>query len=96
MTALASVALSTLLTATPLAAGVPTVFVLRLKVVDRTITEIETIVMRNQMATESLDRIGRPRQTLLAAVPAAERLSRGELVRIGNLLLRHRAERQQG
>jgi len=66
-------------------AGVPTVFVLRLKVVARTITEIETIVIRNQMAAESLDRIGRPRQTLLAAVPAPERASRGELVRIANM-----------
>ena len=66
-------------------AGVPTVFVLRLKVVDRTIAEVETIVIRNQMAAESLDRIGRPRQTLVAAVPASERLSRGELVRIANM-----------
>ena len=66
-------------------AGVPTVFVLRLKAVDRKITEVETLVIRNPMAAESLDRIGRPRQTLLARVPAPERLSRSELVRIANM-----------
>ena len=66
-------------------AGVPTVFVLRLKAVDRQIAEIETLVIRNQMAAESLDRIGRPRQVLLDAVPAPERLSRSELVRIANM-----------
>jgi hypothetical protein len=66
-------------------ADVATVFVLRLKVVERRIAEIETLVIRNQTAAESLDQIGAPRHALLDAVPESERLSRGELVRIANL-----------
>ena len=66
-------------------ADTPTVFVLRLKVVDRRITEVETLVIRNQMAAESLDRIGRPRRTLVEALPESARASRDELVRIANM-----------
>ena len=66
-------------------AEVPTVFVLRLKVVERRITEIETLVIRNQSAAESLDKIGAPRRALLDAIPESERLPRDELVRIANM-----------
>jgi hypothetical protein len=66
-------------------ADIATIFVLRLKVVDTKISEIETLVIRNQSAAENLDKIGAPRQTLLDAVPAAERASRDDLVTTANL-----------
>ena len=66
-------------------ADTPTIFVLRLKVANRQITEIETLVIRNQMAAENLDRVGQPRRTWYEAVPVANRLSRAELVRIANM-----------
>ena len=66
-------------------ADTPTIFVLRLKVAARRIAEVETLVIRNQMAAESLDRIREPRRAFFEAVPPAERLSRGELTRIANM-----------
>lgn len=65
-------------------ADVPTIFVLRLKVVDRAITEAETLVIRDRDAAERLDAIGAPRRVLLQPVPAGERHSRDELATIGN------------
>ena len=46
---------------------------------------LETLVIRNQMAAESLDAIGAPRALWSQPVPEAERLSRAELVRIANM-----------
>ena len=66
-------------------ADIPTVLVLRLAVVRNEITEIETLVIRDRTVAERLDSIGRPRPALLQDLPAAERLSRAELVRIANL-----------
>ena len=66
-------------------AGVPTILVVRLKVVRRRIEEIETLVIRNEAAAKSLDAIGAPRAVWAAAVPAAERHSRADLVRIANM-----------
>ena len=66
-------------------AGVPTILVVRLKVVRRRIEEIETLVIRNEAAAKSLDGIGAPRAVWAAAVPAAERHSRADLVRIANM-----------
>jgi len=66
-------------------AGTPTIFILRLKVAARRIAEVETLVIRNQMAAESLDRIREPRRVFFETVPAAERLSRAELARIANM-----------
>ena len=73
------------LMATVREADAPTIFVLRLKVAARRIAEVETLVIRNQMAAESLDRIGAPRRVFFEPVPQAERLSRDELVRIANM-----------
>jgi len=66
-------------------ADTPTIFVLRLGVMNQRIAEIETLVIRNQSAAESLDRIGAPRRTWLTAVPESERHSRDDLVRIANM-----------
>ena len=66
-------------------ADTPAIFVVRLKVRDRRIAEIETLVIRNEAAAKSLDTIGTPRATWTQAVPAAERHSRADLVRIANM-----------
>ena len=66
-------------------ADVPTIFVVRVKVTGERISEIETLVIRNQMAAESLDTIGAPRRLWTQPLPAAERASRAELVRVGNM-----------
>ena len=67
-------------------ADMPTIFVLRLGVVDRQIAEIETLVIRNKDAAESLDTIAMPRRAWYTAVPESERACRAhELVRIANM-----------
>jgi hypothetical protein len=66
-------------------ADVPTILVVRLKVARRRIDEVETLVIRNEAAAKSLDTIGVPRPTWTLAVPAAERHSRADLVRIANM-----------
>jgi hypothetical protein len=66
-------------------ADVPTILVLRLRVVARRIAEIETLVIRNKDAAAGIEATGAPRRALLDAVPAADRLSRDELVRIANM-----------
>jgi|KBSMisStandDraft_5_1062788.scaffolds.fasta_scaffold01093_10 hypothetical protein len=66
-------------------ADVPAILVVRLGTVDRKIREIETLVIRNQGAAESLDRIGAPRTAWRTAVPEPERRSRDELVRVANM-----------
>ncbi len=66
-------------------AGMPTILVVRLKIAQLRIAESETLVIRNQMAAESLDTIGAPRAAWSQPVPPGERLSRAELVRIANM-----------
>jgi hypothetical protein len=66
-------------------AGTPTILVVRLKIASRRISEVETLVVRNQMATESLDAIGTRRRVWSQPVPEPERLTRAELVRIANM-----------
>ena len=66
-------------------ADTPTILILRLKISANAIAEIETLVIRNQMAAESLDRIGRPRAAWFEAVPERERHSRADLMRIANM-----------
>lgn len=66
-------------------ADVPTILVVRLQVTSRRIAEVETLVIRNEAAARSLDAIGAPRATWSQPVPAAERSSRADLVRIANM-----------
>ena len=54
-------------------ADVPTIFVVRLGVAGQQIAEIETLVIRNQMAAENLDRVARPRPAWYEAVPPTAR-----------------------
>ena len=66
-------------------ADLPTILVVRVKVAGERIAEIETLVIRNQMAAESLDAIGEPRPVWTQPLSAADRTSRAELVRVANM-----------
>jgi hypothetical protein len=66
-------------------ADTPAILVIRLAVVQQQISEIETLVIRNQSAAASLDRIATPRRTWSAPVAESERHSRVDLVRIANM-----------
>ena len=63
----------------------PAILVLRLKVHDQKITEIETIVNRDIPGATALDKIGTPDPVLTQTVPPAERESREELIKISNI-----------
>ncbi len=63
----------------------PAILVLRLKVENRKITEIETIVNRDIPGATALDKIATPDPVLTATVPLAERASREDLTRIANM-----------
>jgi hypothetical protein len=63
------------------------IIALRLKIYDRKISEIETIVARGDMAVrgaQNLEKMGRPREAFLTDVPAAERVSRIDLIMTAN------------
>jgi hypothetical protein len=63
----------------------PAILVLRLKVENRKITEIETIVNRDIPGATALDKIATPDPVLTATVPLAERASREDLTKIANM-----------
>jgi len=71
-------------------ADVPTVLVARLRVangvgdVKHEVTEVETLVIRDQEVAQRLDEIGAPRSVWSETVPPGERLTRDELIRVGN------------
>jgi hypothetical protein len=58
---------------------------LRLKVVRLQISEIELLVVRNEMAALNSEKLGMPNHLFLEAVPPSERMSRADLVRIANM-----------
>jgi hypothetical protein len=62
----------------------PAILVLRLKIVDKKITEIETIVNRDIPGATALDKIETPDAVLTATVPDADRESREELIKVSN------------
>lgn len=64
--------------------GRPATFVLRLKVENRRIAEAETLVLRGAATAQRIE-MESPDPVLLETVPAAERLSRTELVARTNL-----------
>jgi hypothetical protein len=81
--------------------GKAAVIALRLKVVNRKITEIETLVVRPQMPTgppgganaaprfpnaaDTMEKLGTPHPVYLETIPAAERMSRKDLIRVANM-----------
>jgi len=68
-------------------AGHPVLLALRLKIENRKISEIETIFARGGLAeagASNLEKMGKPRAGLLEEIPAAERVSRAELIQTAN------------
>jgi hypothetical protein len=66
----------------------PVLIAQRLKVVNRRITEIEVIVARDDMGSngaKALDAMKTPRAAFARPVPAADRMSRQEMVRVANM-----------
>jgi hypothetical protein len=70
--------------------GTPVLLALRLKIEDRTISEVETIVARSSFgstlpsAGRAVEERGQPRAQFLRTVPDRERMSRDGLVRVAN------------
>ncbi|MGA3295707.1 MAG: hypothetical protein ABSE45_17205 [Candidatus Acidiferrales bacterium] len=65
----------------------PVILALRLKIENRNISEVETIVARGQMAVggaRNLEKLGSPRQGFLTDIPSAERVSRLDLIKTAN------------
>ncbi|MGA9631940.1 MAG: hypothetical protein WBQ63_11000, partial [Candidatus Acidiferrales bacterium] len=65
----------------------PVIIALRLRIFDRKISEVETIVARGQMAeggAKNLEKMGEPRKPFLEDVPPAERTSRLNLIMTAN------------
>jgi hypothetical protein len=81
--------------------GTGAVMNLRLRVKNRQITEIETLVVRPQTSmgppggaggsfrmpsvADTLEKLGVPHRLYLEAIPPAERMSRSELIRVANM-----------
>jgi hypothetical protein len=66
----------------------PGVLAIRLKVVNRQVTEAETLVVRGASGTSAankLEAMGTPHQLFLTDIPPAERMSRAELVKTANM-----------
>src|SRR6185369_9571366 len=65
----------------------PVILAVRLKIENRQVSEIENMVIRDNLAATNLEKIGSPNRVFLATISAAQRASRAELIRIGNLYL---------
>lgn len=65
--------------------GAPAVLALRLRIDNRLISEVETLVVRNERAAENLEKLGQPNPVFLKTVPPAERMSREDLTQTANL-----------
>jgi hypothetical protein len=67
------------------APGTPLIMALRLKVENRRITEIEALLAHSEGGAKNLETLGKPRDAFLRATPAADRMSRTDLVRVANM-----------
>jgi len=65
--------------------GAPAVLALRLRIDNRRIAEVETLVVRNERAAENLEKLGKPNPMFLNAIPTAERMRREDLIQTANL-----------
>jgi hypothetical protein len=61
------------------------VLAIRLKVANREIPEVETLVVRNETFAQNWEKLGTPNHLFQEAVPQAERMSRDDLVKIANM-----------
>ncbi|MGB9070288.1 MAG: hypothetical protein WCC21_17095 [Candidatus Acidiferrales bacterium] len=64
--------------------GTPAILLLRLKVVDRKISEIETLVHRNADDATALEKFGDPNPAWTRPLEPAQRISRAQMVTIAN------------
>jgi len=64
--------------------GTPAILVVRLKVEDRKIAEVETVVRRGAEPAQNLEKFGRPNQVWLEPVTAAERTPRATMLEAAN------------
>jgi hypothetical protein len=65
--------------------GGPSAIAIRLKIVNRQITEMENFIVRNEGAANNIEAAGKPHSLFTETVPAAERMSRADLVRYSNM-----------
>jgi hypothetical protein len=61
------------------------IFVARLKVDNRRISEVETMVARSENGAKNFEALGQPRDAFSRPTPPADRASRTELVRVANM-----------
>jgi hypothetical protein len=66
-------------------ANVPMILVTRLKVDNRRISEIETMVARSENGAKGFEALGEPRAAFSRVTPPADRASRADLVRVANM-----------
>lgn len=64
--------------------GTPAILLLRLKVMNHKISEIEQLVHRNAEAAEALEKFGQPNALWSQPLEASQRVSRQEMVKIAN------------
>jgi hypothetical protein len=64
--------------------GTPAILLLRLKVANRKISEIETLVHRNANDAAALERFGQPNQVWTRPLESAQRVPRQEMIKIAN------------
>jgi hypothetical protein len=64
--------------------GTPAILLLRLRVVDRKITEVETLVHRNAEDARALEKLGQPNPVWLQPLEAAQKTPRQEMVKVAN------------
>lgn len=65
--------------------GTPAILVVRLKIVAKKITEVETIVRRGAEPAGALEKMGKPNPVWLEPVAASERTSRQDMLKDANL-----------
>ncbi len=65
--------------------GTPAILLLRLRVVDHKITEVETLVHRNREDTEALEKLGQPDPVWLQPLEISQKTSRQEMLKAVNL-----------
>jgi hypothetical protein len=65
--------------------GTPAILLLRLRVVNRKITEVETLVHRNAEDAEALEKRGQPNPVWLQPLEASQKTSRQEILKAVNL-----------
>ena len=69
----------------PPRASVPMILAVRLKIDNRRLAEIETLLAHSEGGARNLEARGKPRAALLRETPKADRVSRAELVRVANM-----------